>query len=442
MSGAWINAAWLNGAWMSDTDWERAAAVYLPLTAALIAHLLQSRRPRQFAACLLGVLWVMPSLLAVQAINLWAGWWSFAGDGAQIRGMPVECFVGWVLLWGLIPQLAFPRMGMGRLAVLMVAADVVMMPLCKPLVRLGSHWLLGEAFAVAVILAPALCVARWTSEGTHLRARVAIQIATSGMLFLYLVPEIAFALRPGANWRPLLHEASWLRQIDVQVLLLLAVPGVSAAMEFAERGQGTPIPYDPPRRLVTSGMYRYCANPMQMSCAAVMLLWAGMLHNGWLILAAVMSTIYSAGIARWDEREDLGLRFGHDWKRYRAEVQNWRLRWMPYHSGHHARIYIAASCGPCSELRSWLEARNPVGLRIVDAEELPPGTIRRMRYDPCDGGGAIDGVRAMGRALEHLNFGWAIAGASLRIPGIWQCMQLLMDASGLGPRTLVTTIRG
>ena len=168
----------------------------------------------------------------------------------------------------------------------MICADLVFMPLCGSVVRLGPWWLIGEAVAVAVVLAPALCIARWTYENMHLRARSAIQVATSGVIFLFLLPEIVFALRHGRAWAPLLEEASWRRQIGIQLLLLLAVPGVSAVMEFAERGQGTPIPYDPPQRLVTSGMYRYCANPMQLSCALVMLLWAAMLRNGWLIVAA------------------------------------------------------------------------------------------------------------------------------------------------------------
>jgi hypothetical protein len=59
-----------------------------------------------------------------------------------------------------------------------------------------------------------------------------------------------------------------------------------------------------------------------------------------------------------------------------------------------------------------------------------------MRYDPADGSKSVDGVRAMGRALEHLNLGWALAGITLRLPVIWQLIQLLMDASGLGPRNL------
>jgi hypothetical protein len=40
----------------------------------------------------------------------------------------------------------------------------------------------------------------------------------------------------------------------------------------------------------------------------------------------------------------------------------------------------------------------------------------------------------MARALEHLNLGWAIAGIALRLPLVWQFVQMLMDASGFGPR--------
>jgi hypothetical protein len=78
-------------------------------------------------------------------------------------------------------------------------------------------------------------------------------------------------------------------------------------------------------------------------------------------------------------------------------------------------------------------------LEIIDAEKLPAGSIRRMRYDPGDASSAVEGVRAMGRALEHLNFAWALAGFSLRLPGVWHGVQLVMDASGLGPRALTAT---
>jgi protein-S-isoprenylcysteine O-methyltransferase Ste14 len=377
-----------------------------------------------------------PALLALQELNVWFDWWTYSGGDAMLRGMPLELFFGWIVLWGVLPQVFLQRMPIAWCAGLMLGVDLVVMPLCKPVVVLGSGWLLGEAAAGLVVLIPALLIARWTLEDSHLRVRAAMQVMISGMLFLYLVPEIVFALRPGKGWTPLMKAASWQRQLGCQLLILLAVPGVGAVVEFAERGLGTPIPYDPPKRLVTTGIFRYCANPMQLSCALVMLVWAGLLHNGWLLLAAVISIVYSAGIAEWDEGEDLTRRFGLDWRQYRSEVRSWLLRWRPYHSGPAARLYIAASCGPCSELRLWLETRKPVGLEIIDAETLPAGSIRRMRYDPGDGSAAVDGVKAFGRALEHLHLGWALSGTALRLPLIWQSVQVLMDASGLGPRVL------
>lgn len=424
------------GEHMSEVAWMRAGALYLPVALAMVAGALGGRGPRRFVACLLSVLWVLPGLLAVQLLNEWAGWWTYSSGGVMFCGMAVELYLGWVVLWGVVPQLAFSRLGIGWCAALMVAADVVGMPLCRGVLVLGSRWLVGEVVAVVIVLVPALCIARWTMEDTRLRMRAAMQVAMAGMVFLFLLPEVVFALRPGRGWGPLVEMVSWERQVWLQVVVLLAVPGVSAVMEFVERGGGTPIPYDPPKRLVTSGVYRYCANPMQMSCAVVMLAWAGLLRNGWLVLAAVVSMVYGAGIAEWDEREDLVRRFGEAWKQYRVEVRSWRWRWRPYCSGVSARLYVAASCGPCSEVRAWLEARGPVGLEIVDAETLAAGSIRRMRYEAGDGSGAVDGVRAMGRALKHLHLGWALAGAALRLPVVWQGVQLVMDASGLGPRVV------
>lgn len=234
--------------------------------------------------------------------------------------------------------------------------------------------------------------------------------------------------------------SSWKRQGGCgscgELLLLLALPGVAGVMEFAERGEGTPIPYDPPKRLVRSGIYRYVANPMQLSCFLVMVLWATWLRSGWMAAAAGMSMVYSAGLAEWDEAEDLKHRFGEEWVSYRSHVRNWWPRWRPYYAGSASRLYMAETCGPCSELRSWLEAQRPMGLEIVDAESLPAGSIERMRYVPRDGSGSVEGVRALGYALEHMSLSWALAGILLRMPIIWQSVQLVMDASGLGPRVL------
>ena len=59
-----------------------------------------------------------------------------------------------------------------------------------------------------------------------------------------------------------------------------------------------------------------------------------------------------------------------------------------------------------------------------------------MRYEACDGSAPVEGVRALGRMLEHMNLAWALAGAALRLPLAWRLAQLLADVSGAGPRTI------
>jgi protein-S-isoprenylcysteine O-methyltransferase Ste14 len=419
---------------MTRSELIRVCALYLPVAAACIARALTRRRHRLFAACLLSALWTALALLLIQKLNMAFGWWTLQGGEVLFSDMPLELYLGWVIAWGIVPQMALERLPVGTSMFLMAVIDLAAMPRCAPVIELGRTWLVGEAVSLLVVLLPALYIARWTMESKNLQLRAWFQIAISGGAFMFLLPEILFAAHPGSGWTPLLKMPEWGRQIAVQLILLIALPGIGAVMEFAERGGGTPIPFDPPTRLVTSGMYRYCANPMQLCCALVLGAWAALLRNSWLLLIPLISVVFSAGLARWDEAEDMERRFGEPWRRYREHVRNWIPRWRPFHGGAPALLYMAASCEPCSELWSWIAARQPIGMEIVPAESLAKGSIQRMRYVPEDGSPCVEGVRAMGRALEHLNLAWAVAGILLRLPGIWQFAQVMMDASGLGPR--------
>lgn len=415
----------------------RIAALYVPLLIVICATAWQRGRARMFAGCLLSALAVLPSLLILERLNRACGWWTYTGAGLRFGGMPIELYLGWAVLWGLLPQIALRRLPIAGAITVMAVLDLAVMPHMRPLVELGPRWLIGETAAVLLILLPALCVARWTEQRIHLRARAAAQALLAGLLFLFLIPELAFALLPGtAGWAALTRLPNATLQLVLATVFLLAVPGLAAVLEFTERGHGTPIPYDPPQRLVVSGVYRFCANPMQVSCTGVMLVWALALRSWPLLVAAALALAYSAGLAEWDEAVDLEQRFGTEWRAYRACVRSWHCRWRPYCAGPPAQVYLARTCGPCSELRAWIEAHQPLGLEIIDAEALPAGSIRRMRYVAPDGT-STDGVRALGRLLEHLDVRWAFAGALLRLPGLWRVVQLLTDASGLGPR-LVT----
>ena len=298
---------------------------------------------------------------------------------------------------------------------------------------------LGNLLRLGLVLIPAQLFARWTLEDTHVKTRAVLHVLAAGGVFLFLIPEVLFAVRPGHRWDALFFGPAWLRNLELQVIGLLGVVGVSAVQEFAQRGNGTPIPYDPPKQLVVSGLYRYISNPMQLSCALVMTGWGCVLRDPWLASGGVMSFIYSFGLAAWDEGEDMKVRFGKPWEDYRNNVKAWRPRLTPWHAADRppARLYIAETCGPCSEVRRWFESQGTFALQIVAAEDHPTRDLQRITYDPMDGTEVEQGVAAFARALEHINLGWAFAGAVLRLPGIRHVAQILLDASGFGPRSMV-----
>jgi protein-S-isoprenylcysteine O-methyltransferase Ste14 len=80
--------------------------------------------------------------------------------------------------------------------------------------------------------------------------------------------------------------------------LVVSVPGLTAVRDLAMTGGGTPVPLDPPRRLVTHGVYAYLRNPMQWSMTALLLLEALFLRSPWPAVLAGLGVVYPEGLAR------------------------------------------------------------------------------------------------------------------------------------------------
>lgn len=415
----------------------RATSLYLPIAITWGLWLWRRPEPRAQAACLLASVWNLSTLLLVNTLAQEEGWWTFEGTGGLLGGVPIDLYLGWNLLWGAIPALAFPRGPLFPVAALMLWIDVLFMPRLAPVVQLGPNWLAGEFLGLLLVLAPAQLLARWTAEDHRLRERVALQVVAFCGLSLYVLPQVILE-QWGKDWRPLFERPAWLTCIYLQIAFIPAVLGLAAVQEFCERGQGTPVPYDPPRRLVTTGPYAYVANPMQISCASVLAAWGLLLENAWVAAAGALAYVFGVGLARWDEGRDLEARFGAAWKSYRKEVRNWWPRLRPWHvslsGAPSARLYIAESCLPCSAVERWFSRRAPRGVEIVAAERHPSRDLSRITYDPADRSPAEEGVRALARGLEHIHLGYALVGWTVRLPLVRPFLQLLLDASGGGPR--------
>jgi len=90
-------------------------------------------------------------------------------------------------------------------------------------------------------------------SATFILARAAVVASLFVSLWIWIVP------RWFARGAPLLP--SW---GVLPVLLMIAGGAVmlKCVWDFAWTGRGTPAPFDPPRRLVVAGLYRFVRNPM------------------------------------------------------------------------------------------------------------------------------------------------------------------------------------
>lgn len=124
-------------------------------------------------------------------------------------------------------------------------------------------------------------------------------------------------------------------------LLLLGLALVfSTIWHFATRGRGTLAPWDPPRHLVVTGVYRYVRNPMITGVLLILvgesILFASTRVAAWAGLFFAINATY---IPLMEERH-LARRFGAEYEEYRQNVPRWVPRlsaWKPDASSPQAR---------------------------------------------------------------------------------------------------------
>jgi protein-S-isoprenylcysteine O-methyltransferase Ste14 len=99
---------------------------------------------------------------------------------------------------------------------------------------------------------------------------------------------------------------------------------------FATEGKGTLAPWDPPRRMVVRGPYRYVRNPMISGVMAILLgevlLFGTLSVLVWFGVFVVVNATY---IPLYEERS-LDRRFGEDYADYRRAVPRWLPRPTPW----------------------------------------------------------------------------------------------------------------
>jgi protein-S-isoprenylcysteine O-methyltransferase Ste14 len=101
---------------------------------------------------------------------------------------------------------------------------------------------------------------------------------------------------------------------------------VACVWNFSTAGRGTPGLWDPPRRVVVVGPYRWVRNPIYLAALLIVsgeawLFWSADL----LIYAAVLAVGFHLLVTGYEEPK-LRARFGEPYEAYRRTVRRWLPR--------------------------------------------------------------------------------------------------------------------
>jgi len=122
-----------------------------------------------------------------------------------------------------------------------------------------------------------------------------------------------------------------LRLLALLPLIAGAYIALRCVFAFAWTGIGTPAPWDPPRRLVISGFYRYVRNPMYIGASLVVIgetaLW-GSLTAG-LQYLLVFASLVALFVVLYEEPA-LRSQFGAEYEGYCRNVPRFLPRLTPW----------------------------------------------------------------------------------------------------------------
>ena len=112
-----------------------------------------------------------------------------------------------------------------------------------------------------------------------------------------------------------------------EVGVTLAVAGgllaLSCVVLFVVRGEGTPAPFDAPRRFVAVGPYRFVRNPMYVG-AITLLFGLGLILGAPSVFGVVFAAFFFSNLfVIFVEEPGLTRRFGETYLAYRRATNRW-----------------------------------------------------------------------------------------------------------------------
>lgn len=162
----------------------------------------------------------------------------------------------------------------------------------------------------------------------HILAIAVLPFTVTVLVPLWIAGRYGIVPSLGTSGGALLLQGGGIAALGIGLLLFF-----SSLRRFAAEGQGTLAPWDPPRRLVVQGPYRFVRNPMISGVVFIVAGEAMLLrsrpHALWALVFLVINLVYIPLL----EEPLLVLRFGEPYREYCRHVPRIFPRFRPWLPG-------------------------------------------------------------------------------------------------------------
>lgn len=146
-----------------------------------------------------------------------------------------------------------------------------------------------------------------------------------------VVPTILYVFSYDFLTFPFIGMPSYVSIACGSVALILGlVLFVKSLKLFIDIGNGTLAPWNPTKKMIIQGLYRYVRNPMLIGVNFLLLSEALLLRSSpiliWMIFFILLNTVYFIK----KEEPDLLKKFGEEYAEYCKHVPRWLPRMTPY----------------------------------------------------------------------------------------------------------------
>ena len=245
---------------------------------------------RDITATFLGFVWSFHASLVISILFVSNSTLVFPVDDTLFYGVPLDWIIAQSVIMGALVPLT-RLWGWHTGLRLLLQATVIAISYWSVMIVFDEWLFTGVVLLMTIVAAiPAMLLSDWTAMDRHIGKRATLQAVAWAALLFWLFPSLIFYLTAD-DWSVFLQRNVIITGLYLFPLLLPAYLLINALYHFAIEGQGTAFPYDPPKRLVTQGVYQYISNPMQVGISFAMGWWGIVIQSLWVSISAIIAIV-------------------------------------------------------------------------------------------------------------------------------------------------------